>query len=123
MEDKGRIQGFLVNFVPFLKFRIGVGHVAVTIKKLRDCLPVLLFFLVNYNLLKKNVLLVAQHWTASLVYPYVIYHKLFGYITFYELYNQFGDMLYNMLYNPRAVFHIYSKGYMKHKMYVSRCLM
>ena len=46
-RTKAEFRVFLVNFVPFLKFRIGAGHVAVSIKKLRDWLPVLLFFLVN----------------------------------------------------------------------------
>ena len=45
---KAEFRFFLVNFMPFLNFRIGVGHddrhVVVTIKKLRDWLPVLLFF-------------------------------------------------------------------------------
>ena len=45
---KAEFRFFLVDFVPFLNFRIGVGHdyrhVAVTIKKLRDWLPVLVFF-------------------------------------------------------------------------------
>ena len=33
---KAEFRFFLIDFVPFLKFRIGVGHVAVTIKKQRD---------------------------------------------------------------------------------------
>ena len=40
-RTKAEFRFFLVDFVPFLKFRIGVGHVAVTIKKQRDLLPVL----------------------------------------------------------------------------------
>ena len=52
---KAEFRFFHVDFVPFLiqilKFRIGVGHddrhVTVTIKKQRDLLPVLVFFLVN----------------------------------------------------------------------------
>ena len=35
---------FHVDFVPFLNFCIGVGHVTVTIKKLCDWLPVLIIF-------------------------------------------------------------------------------
>ena len=31
---KAEFRFFLVDFVPFLNFRIGVGHVTVTIKKL-----------------------------------------------------------------------------------------
>ena len=38
-----RFQVFLIDFLPFLKFHIGVGHVNVTIKKQRDLLPVLIF--------------------------------------------------------------------------------
>ena len=45
LENKGRIQISLFDFVPFLHFCIGVGHVAVTVKKRRDCVCVLnLFF-------------------------------------------------------------------------------
>ena len=40
---KAEFRFFHVDFVSFLKFRIGVGHVAVTIKKQRDQLPVLVF--------------------------------------------------------------------------------
>ena len=43
MRTKAKFRFFLVDFVPFLRFRIGVGHVVVTIKKLRYWLPVLLF--------------------------------------------------------------------------------
>ena len=32
-RTKAELRFFLVYFVPFLKFRIGVGHVAVTIKE------------------------------------------------------------------------------------------
>ena len=35
---------FLVNFMPFLNFCIGVGHIAVKIKKLHKFLLVLNFF-------------------------------------------------------------------------------
>ena len=45
---KSIFRFFLVDFLPFLNFRIGVGHddchVTVTIKKQRDLLPVLVFF-------------------------------------------------------------------------------
>ena len=41
---KAEFNFSLVNFVPGLKFHIGVGYVAITIKKQRDQLPVLVFF-------------------------------------------------------------------------------
>ena len=48
---KAEFRFFHIDFVPFLNFRIGVGHddrhVSVTIKKQRDLLPVLIFVLVN----------------------------------------------------------------------------
>ena len=43
-DAKGRIQAFPRWFRAILNFRIGVGHVVVKIKKLRDWLPVLMFF-------------------------------------------------------------------------------
>ena len=46
---KAEFRVFLVDFVPFLKFHVGVGHVAVTIKKLCDFGRVLNHFLVDYN--------------------------------------------------------------------------
>ena len=33
---KAEFRLFLIDFVPFLNFRIGVGHVTVKIKKQRD---------------------------------------------------------------------------------------
>ena len=45
---KAEFRFLLIDFVPFLNFCIGVDHVAVTVKKRRDCVRVLnLFFLVD----------------------------------------------------------------------------
>ena len=44
---KAEFRFFLVDFVPFLNFCIGVGYVAVMIKKSRDFLCVLNFVLYN----------------------------------------------------------------------------
>ena len=41
---KAEFRFFLVDFVPFLNFCIGVGSVAITIKKSLDFLLVLIFF-------------------------------------------------------------------------------
>ena len=41
---KAEFRCFLIKFVPVLNFRIGVGHIAVMIKKQRDWLLVLIFF-------------------------------------------------------------------------------
>ena len=41
MRIKAEFRIFLVDFVPFLKFRIGVGHVVVAIKKRLACVRVL----------------------------------------------------------------------------------
>ena len=41
MRIKAEFRIFLVDFVPFLKFRIGMGHVVVAIKKRRACVRVL----------------------------------------------------------------------------------
>ena len=41
---KTDFRSFLVDFVPFLKFCIAVGDVAVTIKKLGDFRSVLNFY-------------------------------------------------------------------------------
>ena len=45
-RTKAEFRFFLVDFMPFLKFHIGGGHVAVTIKKQHYLLPVLVFFFV-----------------------------------------------------------------------------
>ena len=51
---KVEFRFFLVDFVPFLNFRIGLGHVAATIKKLRDWLPVLIYFFSQFKSLFKK---------------------------------------------------------------------
>ena len=73
---KAEFRFFLIDFVPFLNFHIGliigVGHVTFSAclslsKKLRDWLPVLIFFFSQFkSFFIKNVLLAAQHWTATL---------------------------------------------------------
>ena len=68
MRIKAELRVFLVDFVPFLKFRIGVGHVVVTIKKRRDCVRVLNPFFESIKILfQKRLLRVIPHWTASLL--------------------------------------------------------
>ena len=53
-RTKAEFRFFLIDFVPFLKFRIGMGHVAVTIKILRDWLPVVVFSFSRLKSLLQN---------------------------------------------------------------------
>ena len=68
-RKKAEFRFFLVDFAPSWKFRFGVGHVAGTIKKPSDLLPVLVFFYTRI-LFQQNVLRAAMHWTASLQETY-----------------------------------------------------
>ena len=76
-STKAEFRFFLIDFVPFLMFHIGMCHVDVTIKKPCDFGCVLnLFFQLIKILSQRKLLHVIQHWTACLISTWLVKHHI-----------------------------------------------